>query len=76
MNFFKRRDFLAVSALVISGLVGTIKKWPQRKRDLKTAKFLTHEGKLVEVDIRKLPKNKTVATKDKLVSWVWKDQTL
>ncbi len=76
MSFFKRRDFLTASTLAIGGLLIAIKKWPQRKPDLKKAKFLTQDGKLVEVDVARLPKAKTLATKSKVVSWIWKDQTL
>ena len=76
MNLFKRRDFLGIGALAISGLALALRKWPQRKKERKTARFLTHDGKLVEVDLNKLPARKTAVTKEKLVSWVWKNNSL
>lgn len=40
------------------------------------ARFLTHDGKLVEVPLDKLPLKKIAITKDRLVSWIWKQQKL
>lgn len=70
-----RRLFLAVASAAAGGLVLLKKIWPE-KQTKKTAKFLTHDGKLVQVPLDKLPLKKVAITKDRLVSWIWKHQKL
>jgi hypothetical protein len=38
--------------------------------------LLTHDGKLVEVDLDNLPTARKVVKKEELARWVWKDQSL
>jgi len=38
----------------------------------KTAKFLTQDGKLVEIDLDKLPSSKKAATKEDVQNWIKK----
>ena len=42
---------------------------PEKK---KTAKFLTQDGKLVEIDLDKLPSSKKAATKEDVQNWIKK----
>ena len=42
---------------------------PEKKQ---TAKFLTQDGKLVEIDLDKLPTSKTAATKEDVQTWIKK----
>lgn len=70
-----RRKFIGVSALAI-GFFTALKNIQLFTPKRKTAKFLTRDGRLVEVDLSKLPKHKKAINKQQLASWIWKDQTL
>ena len=42
---------------------------PEKKQ---TVKFLTQDGKLVEIDVDKLPTSRRAATKDDVQNWIKK----
>lgn len=72
MNNLSRKKFL-FSGLSFAAVVA-IFKWksiPEKKKTA-TAKFLTQDGKLVEIDIEKLPFSRKVATKEDVQHWVKK----
>ena len=47
-------------------------KWGNPPEQKKTAKFLTQDGKLVEIDLDKLPSSKKAATKEDVQNWIKK----
>ena len=47
-------------------------KWRNPPEKKKTAKFLTQDGKLVEIDLDKLPAAKKTATNEDLQNWIKK----
>jgi hypothetical protein len=47
-------------------------KWGNPGEQKKTAKFLTQDGKLVEIDLDKLPSSKKAATKEDVKNWIKK----
>jgi hypothetical protein len=69
-----RRTFLGVSMTVTAGFLLLKKLWPFQKQKQKTAMFLTHDGKLVEVDISKIPVKRKLVEKEELAKWVWRNQ--
>lgn len=71
-----RRKFLLTSLLAVGGLAALKRWWPRSKPKNNKIKLLTHDGKLVEVDVKNMPFNRRVATKKDLVKWVWKNQEL
>lgn len=72
-----RKSFLAIG-LGITGLLTSLQWWvfPKSQKKQKSLKFLMHDGKLVEVDLKNIPKKKITASKQQFVSWVWIDQKL
>lgn len=70
-----RRFFLTALSATVGGLVLLRQIW-SKKPARGTAKFLTQEGKLVEIPTDKLPLARVAITKDRLVSWIWKHQKL
>jgi hypothetical protein len=71
MSNLTRKKFL-FSGLSLAGLLAFF-KWSTLKPEKKnTAKFLTQEGKLVEIDFDKLPVSKKAATKEDVQNWVKK----
>jgi len=70
-----RRFFLAAVSVAIGSFVFLKRKWSGKPAH-DVATFLTHDGKLVEVPLDKLPLKKVAVTKDRLVSWIWKHQKL
>lgn len=70
-----RRLFLTVASAAIGSFVFIKEIWSKKPKP-EAPKFLTHDGKLVEVPLDKLPLKKIAITKDRLVSWVWKHQKL
>jgi hypothetical protein len=54
--------------------IGTFFKWGSKpeKEKKNTVKFLTQEGKLVEIDVNKLPVAKRTASKEDLQYWIKK----
>jgi hypothetical protein len=80
MEFLKRLSFdgnLARKGFILAGLgliITTVisKLNPYKKEPIKpnTLKFLTHDGKLVKIDIDKLPTAKRVVNKAELLNWI------
>ena len=67
-----RRKFIGwglASAAVLSAVTFFL---PSRKKETKTVKMLTREGKLVEVDIASLPPKKKRISNSELQNWIKK----
>lgn len=62
-----------LAGLVLATLGATLKFWnkPHKK---KTMKFLTQDGKLVEIDVDKIPGAKKAANKQDIQNWVKKNK--
>jgi hypothetical protein len=71
-----RRAFLGLGITTVGIVVAIRKSGLFVSRKKKTARFLTRDGRLVEVDLTKLPVKRKVADKQQLISWIWKDQKL
>jgi hypothetical protein len=69
-----RRKFL-VAGLSLAAVWATFRFWKQPEKK-KTMKFLTQDGKLVEIDIDRLPGKKEAATKTDIQHWVKKNKQL
>jgi hypothetical protein len=71
-----RRKFL-FAGLSLAALLATL-RFTTKKRDEKktTLKFLTQDGRLVEVDASKMPAARQTATKQDLQNWVKKNKSL
>jgi hypothetical protein len=74
MSNLSKKKFL-LSGLSLAAIAAFF-KWgklpgtqPEKK---KTAKFLTQDGKLVEIDLDKLPSSKKAATKEDVQNWIKK----
>ena len=67
-----RRKFL-FAGLSLAALWASIRfiKQPEQK---KTKKFLTQDGRLVEIDVDKLPGKKVAASKTDIQTWVKKNK--
>lgn len=74
----ERRSFITLSALALAGAAAWKgKSWLQWSRKRKVAAtFLTHSGKLVEINLDKVPFTRKRISKNQLVSWIWKEQKL
>jgi hypothetical protein len=73
MKSSNRRKFL-FAGLSFTGLVAALpflKKPVEKKQSIK---FLTQEGKLVEIDVDKIPSNKQAATKKDIQGWIKKSK--
>ena len=61
---------------LLSGLslasVAAFFKWGNQSEKKKTVKLLTQDGKLVEIDVDKLPSSRRVATKEDVQNWIKK----
>ncbi len=70
MKNFSRKKFLfaGISLATTTFLL----KWRTKPEKKGTVKFLTQEGKLVEVEIDKLPNAKKLASKEDLQHWIKK----
>jgi hypothetical protein len=78
-----RRKFLFAGlslAALLATLRFTAKKRDEQKTTLKPAnrpgRFLTQDGRLVELDASKMPATKQAATKQDLQNWVKKNKSL
>jgi hypothetical protein len=69
-----RRKFL-VAGISLTALWTTMRFWKQPEKK-KTMKFLTQDGKLVEIDVDKIPKKKLAANKSDFQNWVVKNKQL
>jgi hypothetical protein len=65
-----RRKFL-FAGLSLAAVWASL-RWGVQPEKKKTMKFLTQDGKLVEVDIDKLPVPKRNATKEDIQHWIKK----
>ena len=64
-----RKNFiLAGIGLAVIALGGIFKF--RQKKTVSTVKFLGTDGKLVEVDVDKLPSNRRMASKDEVIHWI------
>ena len=75
MSNLSRKKFL-FSGLSLAA-VAAFFKWgrtnqPIQPEKKQTAKFLTQDGKLVEIEIDKLPSAKKAATKEDVQTWIKK----
>jgi hypothetical protein len=75
LRFRSRRFFLTALSATVGGLV-LLRRIGSKRLTPGNAKFLTRDGRLVEVPIDKLPLTKVFITKERLVSWIWKHQKL
>jgi hypothetical protein len=68
-----RKKFF-MGLLTLAGLVGaaTFFKWRKNPSPVRTVKFLTQDGRLVELDASKLPVTKKFATKEDVQHWIKK----
>ena len=73
MNNRTRKKFL-LSGISLTAIVAFFKwgKWGNEGEKKKTAKFLTQDGKLVEIELDKLPSSKKAATKEDVQNWIKK----
>lgn len=65
-----RKKFL-FSGLSLAA-VATFFRWGSQPEKKKTVKFLSQDGKLVEIDVDKLPTAKKTATKEDIQNWIKK----
>ncbi len=70
MSNLSRKKFL-FSGLSLAA-VAAFFKWGTQPEKKKTVKFLTQDGKLVEMDIDKVPASSKTATKEDVQNWVKK----
>ena len=68
-NISRKKFFL--SGLSLAAVVAFFKGNDQPEKK-KTAKFLTQDGKLVEIDLDKLPSSRKAASKEDVQSWIKK----
>lgn len=71
---YSRRKFLITGGLVLGGISVAKQFWPLKPSPGKTAKFLTHDGKLVEVDLKGIQGRSKPVSDEELAKWIWKDQ--
>lgn len=67
---FSRKQFLAIGLMATAAF--TTFRWGifRKHKKAERIKFLTRDGKLVEVEINKLPLGKRVASKEDIQDWV------
>ena len=70
---FSRRKFFLAGTIALSG-IGLLKIFSNKKKSLPTAMFLSEDGKLVEVQLRRVPGKKILATTNQVKKWVWKKE--
>ncbi|HEU5290433.1 MAG TPA: hypothetical protein VFU05_07325 [Cyclobacteriaceae bacterium] len=71
MSNLSRKKFL-FSGLSLAA-VATFFKWGNEPEETKkTAKFLTQDGKLVEIELDRLPTAKKAASKEDVQTWIKK----
>jgi hypothetical protein len=68
MKHITRKNFL-FGGLSLAA-VAAFFKWGNKPEKKKTIKFLTQDGKLVEIDADKLPVTKRLASKADIQNWV------
>ena len=72
MSNLSRKKFLfsGLSLAAITAFFFKREIQPEKKKE--TVKFLTQDGKLVEIDGDKLPSSKRTATKEDVQNWIKK----
>ncbi|HEY5826080.1 MAG TPA: hypothetical protein VIT44_17020 [Cyclobacteriaceae bacterium] len=72
MTNLSRKKFLfsGLSLAAITAFFFKREIQPEEKK--KTVKFLTQDGKLVEIEVDKLPASKKAATKEDVQNWIKK----
>ena len=65
-----RKKFL-FAGLSLAALA-TFFKWKKKPEKTSTVKFLTQDGKLVELDVNKLPVTKRIASNTDVQNWIKK----
>ena len=70
MSNLSRKKFL-FSGLSLAAVTAFF-RWGNPPEKKKTAKFLTQDGKLVEIEVDRLPSTKKAATKEDLQNWIKK----
>ena len=65
-----RRKFL-FSGISLAAVWATFRFWKSPEKS-KTLKFLTQDGKLVEIDMDKIPTKKRAASKTEIQQWIKK----
>jgi len=70
MSNRSRKKFL-FSGLSLAAIAAFF-KWGNPPEKKQTVKFLTQDGKLVEIDVDKLPSSRKAATKEDLQNWIKK----
>lgn len=70
MGNLSRKKFL-FSGFSLAALAAFF-TWRNQPEKKKTAKFLTQDGKLVEIDMDKMPTSRKAATKEDLQNWIKK----
>ena len=70
----KKFFFSGLSLATVAALFkwGHHEKKQEPQLNAKTAKFLTQDGKLVEIDLDKLPSARKAATKEDVQNWMKK----
>jgi hypothetical protein len=69
-----RRKFL-LAGLSLAALLATL-RLTKKKTEKKTIKFLTQDGKLVEIEADKVPTTKQAVTKQDLQNWIKKNKSI
>ena len=67
---FNRKNFLGWCILAGSTLFGSKLLFFQKKKPPKVARMLTQDGKLVEIDVSKLPVAKQKISDDEIHTWI------
>jgi hypothetical protein len=70
MSKTSRKKFL-FSGLSLAA-VAAFFRWGNQPEKKKTAKFLTQDGKLVEIELDKLPSSRKAATREDVQNWIKK----
>ncbi|GHN00533.1 hypothetical protein WSM22_20220 [Cytophagales bacterium WSM2-2] len=74
MKKHNRRKFL-FAGLSLAALIATL-RFTKKKDERKTMKFLTQDGRLVEIEEDKVPVNKRAASKEDIQNWVKKSKSI
>jgi uncharacterized protein with von Willebrand factor type A (vWA) domain len=71
-----RRKFLLSGVFGLTTFALLKRFWPSAivARTSQKARFLTEDGKLVEVDIDRLPRQRTKISIQGIKNWVWKKE--
>lgn len=78
MKKANRRRFLfaGLSLAALAAVLRFTKKPNETKRATPSGRFLTQEGKLVEIEVDKVPATKQAASKKDIQGWIKKNKSL